>query len=546
LAKKAVRDHEAATGKRCYVAGAFGPTNRTLSLSPSVENPAYRNVTWDEMVAAYTEQARGLLDGGADVMLVETIFDTLNAKAALFAIDTLFDSGEYEQRPIFISGTIVDKSGRTLSGQTVCSLGFIVPSSLIISCWTLDIDHAPVPQGEAFVISVSHANPVCIGLNCALGAQEMRPFIEAIGNYTDKYVICYANAGLPNTFGGYDETPEIMAAQMAEFAKDGLLNIVGGCCGSTPAHIKAIVDACRPYPPRVPRRDAHKGHLMLSGLEPLEVSEITNFVNIGERCNVAGSRKFCRLIKDGQYDEALSIAKVQVENGAQVLDINMDEGMLDSTKAMVHFINLLASEPDIARVPLCVDSSNFAVVEAGIKCTQGKVCMRQTKGSLGQPAALLRPSLTHPLTHPPAPLCSAQCIVNSISLKEGEEDFIKKGKRLRRYGAAVVVMAFDEQGQAADADRKVEICERSYRILVDKCGFNPCDIIFDPNILTIATGMEEHNTYGLEFIDATRRIKKACPGARISGGVSNLSFSFRYDNDTQALPGPLRPPSFYC
>jgi 5-methyltetrahydrofolate--homocysteine methyltransferase len=268
----------------------------------------------------------------------------------------------------------------------------------------LDIDHAPVPQGEAFVISVSHANPVCIGLNCALGAQEMRPFIEAIGNYTDKYVICYANAGLPNTFGGYDETPAIMAAQMAEFAKDGLLNIVGGCCGSTPAHIKAIVDACRPYPPRVPRRDAHKGHLMLSGLEPLEVSEITNFVNIGERCNVAGSRKFCRLIKDGQYDEALSIAKVQVENGAQVLDINMDEGMLDSTKAMVHFINLLASEPDIARVPLCVDSSNFAVVEAGIKCTQGKVCARRKEVFASPPPCSGSHSPTRSLTRL---LCSA-------------------------------------------------------------------------------------------------------------------------------------------
>ncbi|CAH1792878.1 unnamed protein product [Owenia fusiformis] len=462
LARRACDDVTLQTGVRRYVAGAMGPTNRTLSISPSVEKPDFRNVTFDELVDAYTEQARALLDGGSDVLLVETIFDTANSKAALYAIQLLFEQ-QYAPVPVFVSGTIVDKSGRTLSGQT----------------------------GEAFVISVSHANPMCLGLNCALGAKEMRPFIETIGKNTEAFVICYPNAGLPNTFGDYDESPADMALQLKTFAKDGLLNIVGGCCGTTPEHIQAIAEAVKPFKPRVPPTGLYKDYLQLSGLEPSRIGRHTNFVNIGERCNVAGSRKFCKLIKNNDYEEALTIAKMQVENGAQILDINMDEGMLDGKAAMSKFCNLISSEPDISKVPLCIDSSNFAVVEAGLKCAQGK------------------------------------CVVNSISLKEGEEDFIKKARTVKRYGAAVVVMAFDEQGQAADAARKIEICTRSYRILVDKVGFNPNDIIFDPNILTIATGMAEHDTYGIDFIEATRTIKETLPGCRISGGVSNLSFSFR-------------------
>lgn len=462
IAKNAAKDVTTATGIPRYVAGAMGPTNRTLSISPSVEKPDFRNITFDELVDAYYEQARGLLDGGADVLLIETIFDTANSKAAIFAVDKLFRSTNREC-PVFISGTIVDKSGRTLSGQTT----------------------------EAFIISVSHANPMCLGLNCALGATEMRPFIEAISNNTTAFTICYPNAGLPNTFGDYDETPEMMAEHLKSFAEDGLLNIIGGCCGTRPDHIKAIADAVRNKKPRKPPTDLKPGFMMLCGLEPMYVGPYTNFVNIGERCNVAGSRKFARLITNGDYDEALSIAKLQVENGAQVLDINMDEGMLDGIKAMSKFVNLISSEPDIAKVPLCIDSSNFAVVEAGLKCTQGK------------------------------------CIVNSISLKEGEKDFIEKASKVKEYGAAVVVMAFDEEGQATDTARKVEICTRSYRILVDKVGFNPNDIIFDPNILTIATGMEEHNAYGISFIEATKQIKDTLPGARVSGGVSNFSFSFR-------------------
>jgi len=462
LAKRATEDVTNLTGVKRYVAGALGPTNRTLSISPSVERPDFRNITFDELVAAYAEQARGLLDGGADVLLVETIFDTANSKAALYAIQELFETS-YKPVPIFISGTIVDKSGRTLSGQT----------------------------GEAFAISVSHTNPMCLGLNCALGANEMRPFIERIGQNTKSYVICYPNAGLPNTFGDYDETPEMMAGQLEAFARDGLVNIVGGCCGTTPEHIQAIADACKKHKPRQPPTELHEGHTLLAGLEPMLMGPLSLFVNIGERCNVAGSRKFARLIANGDYEEALSIAKTQVENGAQVLDINMDEGMLDGVAAMSKFLNLIASEPDIAKVPLCVDSSNFAVVEAGLKCAQGK------------------------------------CIVNSISLKEGEEDFLKKARTIKRHGAAVVVMAFDEVGQATEIDGKVDICTRSYNLLVQKVGFDPADIIFDPNILTIATGIEEHNNYGLNFIEATRKIKNTLPKCRVSGGVSNISFSFR-------------------
>ncbi|KAG0238891.1 hypothetical protein BGW42_000052 [Actinomortierella wolfii] len=445
-----------------FVCGALGPTNRTCSISPSVENPAFRNVTFDELVEAYLEQVKGLLDGGADILLVETIFDTLNAKAALFAIDLAIEQG-YRKTPVFISGTIVDLSGRTLSGQT----------------------------GEAFVISMKHGSPMAIGLNCALGADQMRPFIYNIGQASKTHVICYPNAGLPNAFGEYDESPEDMARQVEVFAKEGLISIVGGCCGTTPDHIRAIANVCRKYPPRHVEPQPTISSMFLSGLEPLKVDHSSNFINIGERCNVAGSRKFARHVLKGEYDECLAIARAQVENGAQVVDVNFDEGMLDGAQAMTRFLNLLASDPDVSRVPLMIDSSNFAVVEAGLKCAQGK------------------------------------CIVNSISLKVGEEEFIRQAKVVRRYGAAVVVMAFDELGQADTKDRKYEICARSYHILVDQVGFNPNDIIFDPNILTICTGLEEHNNYAVEFIEAIKLIKANLPGAKVSGGVSNLSFSFR-------------------
>ncbi|XP_051849501.1 methionine synthase [Antechinus flavipes] len=462
VARKAADDVTSQTGIKRFVAGSMGPTNKTLSVSPSVERPDYRNITFDELVEAYQEQARGLLDGGVDILLVETIFDTANAKAALFALQKLFEE-EYDRRPIFVSGTIVDKSGRTLSGQT----------------------------GEAFVISVSHAEPLCLGLNCALGALEMRPFIETIGKCTTAYVLCYPNAGLPNTFGEYDETPEMTAMHIKNFALDGLVNVVGGCCGTTPDHIREIAEAVKNCKPRVPPASVFDGYMLLSGLEPFRIGPYTNFVNIGERCNVAGSRKFAKLIMAGNYEEALSVAKTQVEMGAQILDINMDDGMLDGPSAMTRFCNFIASEPDIAKVPLCIDSSNFAVIEAGLKCCQGK------------------------------------CIVNSISLKEGEDDFLAKAKKIKMYGAAVVVMAFDEMGQATETSNKIEICTRAYHLLVKKVGFNPNDIIFDPNILTIGTGMEEHNLYAVNFINATKTIKETLPGAKISGGLSNLSFSFR-------------------
>uniref|UniRef100_A0A2K5V0P1 Methionine synthase n=1 Tax=Macaca fascicularis TaxID=9541 RepID=A0A2K5V0P1_MACFA len=462
VARKAAEEITLQTGIKRFVAGALGPTNKTLSVSPSVERPDYRNIKFDELVEAYQEQAKGLLDGGVDILLIETIFDTANAKAAVFALQNLFEE-KYAPRPIFISGTIVDKSGRTLSGQT----------------------------GEAFVISLSHAEPLCIGLNCALGAAEMRPFIEMIGKCTTAYVLCYPNAGLPNTFGDYDETPSTMAKHLKDFAMDGLVNIVGGCCGSTPDHIREIAEAVKNCKPRVPLATVFEGHMLLSGLEPFRIGQYTNFVNIGERCNVAGSRKFAKLIMAGNYEEALGVARVQVEMGAQVLDINMDDGMLDGPSAMTRFCNLIASEPDIAKVPLCIDSSNFAVIEAGLKCCQGK------------------------------------CIVNSISLKEGEDDFLEKARKIKKFGAAMVVMAFDEEGQATETDTKIRVCTRAYHLLVKKLGFNPNDIIFDPNILTIGTGMEEHNLYAINFIHATKVIKETLPGARISGGLSNLSFSFR-------------------
>ncbi|XP_018014823.1 methionine synthase [Hyalella azteca] len=465
-ARLAVAAAEAASsrsGVPKFAAGAMGPTNRTLSISPDVEQPSFRNVTFDELVAAYTEQARGLLDGGVHLLLVETIFDTANARAALFAIQTLFDEGHYLPRPIFVSGTIVDKSGRTLSGQT----------------------------GEAFLISVMHAKPMCVGLNCALGAAEMRPFLSRIAANTSARVLCYPNAGLPNAFGAYDETPEEMAEIVGGFARDGLVNVVGGCCGTTPHHIRAIAAAVKSCRPRTPPSNPHPNTLLLSGLEPSYVTSHTNFVNIGERCNVAGSRLFCRLVKTNKHDEALAIAKTQVENGAQVLDINMDEGLLDGVAAMTKFLNLIATEPDVCKVPLCIDSSDFAVVEAGLKASQGKG------------------------------------IVNSISLKEGEQDFLAKARLVKRYGAALVVMAFDEQGQATTVEDKVRICHRSYVLLTSVVGIDPQDIIFDPNILTVATGIPEHNEYGLNFLKSIKEIKAKCPGARISGGVSNFSFAFR-------------------
>jgi 5-methyltetrahydrofolate--homocysteine methyltransferase len=445
-----------------FVAGVLGPTGRTASISPDVNDPGARNVTFDELVESYAEAVRGLLDGGADILMVETIFDTLNAKAALFAIARHFEQHGVRV-PIMISGTITDASGRTLSGQTT----------------------------EAFWNSLSHARPLSIGLNCALGAELMRPYVEEMSRVASCYVSAHPNAGLPNPLSetGYDETPETTARLVKEFAVSGFLNIAGGCCGTSPAHIKAIAEALKDVPPRrIP--DIEK-KLRLSGLEPFNVGDDSLFVNVGERANVTGSARFKRLILEGQYDEALEIAKQQVETGAQVIDINMDEAMLDGEAAMAKFLNLIASEPDISRVPLMIDSSRWSIIEAGLKCVQGKP------------------------------------IVNSISLKEGEELFVKHATLVRRYGAAAVVMAFDEQGQADTYQRKTEICKRSYDILVNKVGFPPEDIIFDPNIFAIATGIEEHNNYAVDFIEATRWIRKNLPYAKISGGVSNVSFSFR-------------------
>ena len=445
-----------------FVAGVLGPTGRTASISPDVNDPGARNVTFDELVESYAEAVRGLLDGGADTLMVETIFDTLNAKAALFAIERHFE--QYGVRvPIMISGTITDASGRTLSGQTT----------------------------EAFWNSLSHAMPLSIGLNCALGAELMRPYVEELSRVASCYVSAHPNAGLPNPLSetGYDELPETTARLVKEFATSGFLNIAGGCCGTSPAHIKAIAEALKDVPPRrIP--DIEK-KLRLSGLEPFNVGDDSLFVNVGERANVTGSARFKRLILEGQYDEALEVAKQQVETGAQIIDINMDEAMLDGEAAMAKFLNLIASEPDISRVPLMIDSSKWSIIEAGLKCVQGKP------------------------------------IVNSISLKEGEEPFVQHATLVRRYGAAAVVMAFDEQGQADTFKRKTEICQRSYDILVNQVGFPPEDIIFDPNIFAIATGIEEHNNYAVDFIEATAWIRKNLPYAKISGGVSNVSFSFR-------------------
>ncbi|SDI66269.1 methionine synthase [Pseudomonas abietaniphila] len=446
-----------------FVAGVLGPTSRTCSLSPDVNNPGYRNVTFDELVENYTEATKGLIEGGADMILIETIFDTLNAKAAIFAVQGVFDEIGFEL-PIMISGTITDASGRTLSGQTT----------------------------EAFWNSVRHANPISVGLNCALGASELRPYLEELSNKADTHVSAHPNAGLPNEFGEYDEAPAEMAKVVEEFAQSGFLNIVGGCCGTTPAHIKAIANIVANYAPRaIP--DIPKA-CRLSGLEPFTIDRSSLFVNVGERTNITGSARFARLIREDNYTEALEVALQQVEAGAQVIDINMDEGMLDSKKAMVTFLNLIAGEPDISRVPIMIDSSKWEVIEAGLKCIQGKG------------------------------------IVNSISMKEGVEQFIHHAKLCKRYGAAVVVMAFDEAGQADTEARKKEICKRSYDILVNEVGFPPEDIIFDPNIFAVATGIEEHNNYAVDFINACAYIRDELPYALTSGGVSNVSFSFRGNN----------------
>lgn len=446
-----------------FVAGAFGPTNRTASISPDVNNPGYRAITFDELVTAYSEQARGLIDGGCDWLLVETVFDTLNCKAALFAI-TQVQKEKGTNLPVSVSGTITDASGRTLSGQTT----------------------------EAFWISVKHANLTSIGLNCALGAKDMRPYLETLSNVAHTWVSVYPNAGLPNAFGGYDETPVMMADDIEDFCKSGFVNIVGGCCGTTPDHIREFSRVAAKYQPRTkPRRIPF---MQLSGLEPVTMTAESNFMNVGERTNVTGSAKFLKLIKEDKYEDALAVALDQVQGGAQVIDINMDEGMLDGEDAMQRFLNLTASEPDIARVPVMIDSSKFHIIEAGLKCLQGKG------------------------------------IVNSISLKGGEEEFVKHAELIRNYGAAVIVMAFDEKGQADNYERRIEICERSYRILVDKVGFPPEDIIFDPNIFPVATGMEEHRKNALDFFRATKWIKDNLPHAHVSGGVSNVSFSFRGNN----------------
>ena len=446
-----------------YVAGALGPTNRTASISPDVNDPGARNVTYEELVAAYLEQAGGLVDGGADLLLIETIFDTLNAKAAIFAIETLFEQ-RGRRWPVMISGTITDASGRTLSGQVT----------------------------EAFWNSVRHARPLLVGLNCALGADEMRPYLAELARVSDCFVSCYPNAGLPNAFGEYDEAPEQTAAIVQEFATSGLLNLLGGCCGTTPDHIVAMAKAVAGTTPRVPSKLTIA--CRLSGLEAVTILPESLFVNVGERTNITGSARFRNLIRDGDYNAALSVARQQVESGAQVIDINMDEGMIDGVAAMDRFVKLLASEPDISRVPLMIDSSKFEVIEAGLRCVQGKP------------------------------------IVNSISMKEGEEKFRREAALCRKYGAAVVVMAFDEQGQADNLDRRKAICRRAYDILVDEVGFPAEDIIFDPNVFAVATGIEEHANYGVDFIEATRWIKQNLPGAMVSGGVSNVSFSFRGNN----------------
>lgn len=446
-----------------FVAGSVGPTNKTCSMSPDVNNPAFRALTFDELQATYCEQMEALLEGGVDALLIETIFDTLNAKAAIRAAELSMEKTG-RRVPLMLSVTVSDIAGRTLSGQTL----------------------------DAFLASVEHADLFSVGLNCSFGARQLKPFLEQLASRAPYYISAYPNAGLPNSLGQYDQTPEDMAAEVKEYIEEGLVNIIGGCCGTTEQYIAKYQDLIQGVQPRVPVKK--HAHLWLSGLELLEVSPEINFVNVGERCNVAGSRKFLRLINEKKYDEALSIARKQVEDGALVIDVNMDDGLLDAAQEMTTFLNLVASEPEIARVPIMIDSSKWEVIRAGLKCVQGK------------------------------------CIVNSISLKEGEEVFIAHAREVKQLGAAVIVMAFDEKGQADTYSRKIEVCERAYRILVDKVGFAPEDIIFDPNVLAVATGIEEHNNYAVDFIQATGWIRKNLPGAHVSGGVSNLSFSFRGNN----------------
>ena len=467
LARKAADFYTSQTpDKPRFVAGAVGPTNKTASMSPDVNNPAYRAVTFDRLVEAYKEQILALIEGGVDAILIETIFDTLNAKAAVFAANVAMDVlGKKVE--LMISATVADASGRTLSGQTI----------------------------RAFLASVDHADVMSVGLNCSFGAKDLKPYLKEIAQYSNCYVSAYPNAGLPNQFGEYDESPEKMAEQVREYFEEGLVNIIGGCCGTTPEHIAAYQQIINIAKLRIPvSKDADQGTLHLSGLEHLDIQPDSLFVNIGERCNVAGSRMFLRLINEKKYEEALNIARKQVEDGAQVIDINMDDAMLDARQEMTTFLNYIASEPEISKVPIMIDSSKWEVIEAGLKCVQGK------------------------------------CIVNSISLKEGEEDFIRKAKKIRAYGAASVVMAFDEKGQADSFERRTEICSRAYRLLTEKAGFPASDIIFDPNVLAIATGIEEHNNYGIDFIETVKWIKANLPFAKVSGGISNLSFSFRGNN----------------
>jgi len=447
-----------------FVAGAVGPTNRTLSISPDVNDPAFRAATFDELYQSYREQVEALIEGGVDLILIETIFDTLNSKAAVLAYqDAAAAAGR--DVPLMVSVTITDRSGRTLSGQTI----------------------------EAFWASIAHADALSVGINCALGAEEMRPYVEALSNHATTYTSCYPNAGLPNAMGEYDEPAERTAQLLQDFAQDGFVNVLGGCCGTTPEHIRAIASAVADLDPReVPR--GSRPFAVFSGLEPLIIEDDSSFMMVGERTNVTGSRKFAKLILANDYQTALEVALDQVRGGANMLDVNMDEGMLDSEQAMTTFMNLIATEPEVARIPIMIDSSKWSVIQAGLKCAQGK------------------------------------CIVNSISLKEGEADFLEKARYIKRFGAGVVVMAFDEVGQAETAERKVEICQRAYRLLTEEVGVDPHDIIFDPNILAVATGIEEHDRFAINFIEATRTIKQTCPGAKISGGVSNLSFSFRGNN----------------
>ena len=464
LAKQAA-DKWTTPDKPRFVAGAMGPTNKTLSISPDVNDPAFRAVTFDQMKDAFAEQVRGLIDGGVDVLLIETIIDTLSAKAAMLAAAEVDPDGKV---PIILSATITDRSGRTLSGQTI----------------------------DAFWVSVMHARPLAVGINCALGAREMRPYLAELSRVATTFVSSYPNAGLPNAFGQYDQHAPETGELVKDFATSGFVNIVGGCCGTTPDHIRAIAEQVAGVPARkIPTADGRPSfkspHTQFAGLEVLAVRPDSNFQMIGERTNVTGSKKFQRLIKDGKFGEAVDVALEQVRGGANLIDVNMDEGLLDSEQAMTHFLNLIATEPEISRLPIMIDSSKWSVLEAGLKCVQGKP------------------------------------VVNSISLKEGEEDFLKKARKVQQYGAGVVVMAFDETGQADTVARKVEICSRAYKLLTEKLDFDPTDIIFDPNILAIATGLEEHNEYAINFIEACRQIKAACPGVNFSGGVSNLSFSFR-------------------